>query len=171
MLRRPGVFLSRAKGFAPLARFGSGATLTRALAFGLPGLAVVAALGGVWLGLGEPTLAGLSVEAPGGHVQWVDPASLSWAVGIRPGQLVVESVDALAPGGWVVVTADGADQHAVRAAAFRISLRVGLVGSIAALAFGLVGLVAARRRRRRAELFGTLGVALAWIPLAASHDL
>jgi signal transduction histidine kinase len=137
----------------------------------LPDLAVVAAIGGLWPGHGDSTLAGLSVEAPGGHVQWVDPASLSLAVGIQPGQLVVESFDALAPGGWVVVTADGDDQHAVRAAAFRITLPVGLVGSIVALAFGLAGLVAARGRRRRAELFGTLGIALAWIPLAASHVL
>jgi signal transduction histidine kinase len=171
MLQRLGTSLAQGKGFAPFLRIAARANLTRALAFGLPGLALAAAVSGLWLGLGEPLLSGLSLEAPGGHVQWVDPASLAWEVGIRPGQVVVESVDALAPGGWSVVTAEGTVEHAVRAAALRVGLRVGLVGSVAALALGLVGLVAARRRRRRAELLGALGMAMAWFPLAASHDL
>jgi signal transduction histidine kinase len=169
MLQRPGASLSIGKGFAPFSEPGIGATIARALAIGLPGIALVAALGGVWFGLGEPSLAGLSVEAPGGHVQSVDPASSAWAAGVRPGQVVVASADALAPGGWSVVTSDGVDEHAVRATSLRAGMRAGLIASGFALAL-VAGTAASRRRRRRAELFATVALSLGWVPFALAHD-
>jgi signal transduction histidine kinase len=84
---------------------------------------------------------------------------------------VVQAPDAENPGGWAIVTSDGIDEHALRASTQRLAMRLGLVGSLVALALALSGLIAARHRRRRAETLGTLGLLLAWIPLAVSHDL
>jgi signal transduction histidine kinase len=170
MVGRSGASLGAGEGFAPFPNLSGGAKVTRARALGLPVLALVAAACGLWIGLGEPTLSGLSLEAPGGHVQSVDPASLAWAAGIRPGQTVIDARDASEPGGWAVVTGDDTEQFAVRSGALGVTMRLGLLATTAALGLALAGIVAARRRRRRAELLGTFGIVAAWIPLAAIHD-
>lgn len=95
MDERVGASLSRRKGFTPSTGVGLSPTIGRSLGICLPAAALV----GLRIGLGEPTLTGLSLERPGGHVQSLDPTSLTWAAGICPGQIVVAQSDAQDPAG------------------------------------------------------------------------
>lgn len=169
MLRRVGASLPAGEGFAPSALTRSSAKLSRVLAVGLPLAAIVAGMAGLIAGLGKPMLTGLVLEPPGGHVQWVDPASLAWSSGIRPGQSIVSFVDASAAGGWSVVTSDDEGVHGLNERAATAILRLGIAPSTLAVMLGAVGMVAARRHRRRAESLGTAALFIAWVPLAASH--
>jgi signal transduction histidine kinase len=170
MLDRLGTTRSVDKGFAPSASLRYGVMLSRALAIGLPTGALLIGLGGLALGLGEPTLTGLSLESPGGHVISVDPTSLAWAAGIRSGQVVVSQADASDVGGWSVVTTSDGIEHGLSQAAAAADLRIGLLPAGAALLAGLLGLAAASRHRRRAESLGTVGLAVSGIPFAVTHD-
>lgn len=171
MVRRLGASLTRGQGFAPSTVLRSGATLWRALAIGLPAAAFLCGVIGVLSGLSEPTLTGLSLESPGGHVLSVDPTSLAWAEGIRAGQVVIRQLEASDPSGWALVTA-GADgtEYGVSVRAAMAIARLGLVAALAAMLLGLLGMAAAHRHRRRAEAVGAIGLVLASIPLAAIHD-
>jgi signal transduction histidine kinase len=171
MLRRLGASLSIPKGFAPSATPVSRATLGRALAFGLPVAALMAGLAGIAAGLAEPTLAGVVLEAQGDRVAFVDPGSLAWAEGIRPGQNVDVRIPGSAPDGWSLVTDDNGIEHGLSARAATATARLGVVPAAGACALGLLGIAWSARRRRRAELAGTVGLVLAWVPLAALHEL
>jgi signal transduction histidine kinase len=170
MIQRRGASLTGHKGFAPSKVVGSRARLSRVLAIGLPLAAVIAGTAGILAGLGEPTLTGISLEPPGGHVQSVDPGSFAWASGIRPGQLVVALSDALQAGGWSVFTAAGATEYGLTERAVIATMRLGLVPAVLAASLGLVAIVMAKRHRRRAESLGVVAIFIAWIPLAASHN-
>lgn len=168
MRTRVGASLAGTKGDTPSRIGHRAAILGRVLAFGLPVAAVLTGLGGVLAGLGEPTLSGLSLEPPGGHVVWVDPASLAWRAGIRPGQLVVELADSSEVAGWAVVTMDDIGPHALTSSAVAATLRFGLVPAALGAVLGMLGLVSGRHRRR-AELLGALALAIGAVPFAAAH--
>jgi signal transduction histidine kinase len=170
MDERVGATLRGDKGFTPSNRLALSATLSRALAFGLPAAAVFAGVIGVLVALAEPALTGVALEPQGVHVQSVDPGSLAWSAGIRPGQTVVSMGASGDPNGWWLITFDGIDEHALRQGAATATARLGIAPATIAVVLGLSGLVAARRHRRRAELLGSLGLFVAWIPLAASHE-
>jgi signal transduction histidine kinase len=144
--------------------------LTRILAIGLPTVAVLLGLGGVALGVGEPTMTGLSLEPQGGHVASVDPTSLAYAAGIRAGQRIVDETDASDRGGWSIITEDGAFEHGLSQAAATANARFGLAIAVVAVLPGLLGLAAAARHRRRAETLGTVGLVIATVPFAILHD-
>jgi signal transduction histidine kinase len=170
MDQRVGASLRRRKGFTPSTGVALSATIGRALGICLPAAALVFGLSGVAIGLGEPTLTGLSLEPPGGHVSSVDPTSLAWAAGIRPGQIVIAQSDAQDPAGWSVITRDGDRDHALTARALAAAVRLSVVGALAGTLLGLLGLAAAGRHRRRAECLGTIGLGAAFIPFAVTHD-
>jgi signal transduction histidine kinase len=170
MDQRVGESLFRRKGFTPSTGAGLSATFGRALGICLPAAALVFGLGGLAIGVGEPTLTGLSLEPPGGHVQSVDPTSLAWAAGIRPGQIVVAQSDAQDPAGWSVITRDGDRDHALTARALAAAGRLSVAGALAATILGLLGLAGAGHHRRRAEFLGTIGLGAAFIPFAVTHD-
>jgi signal transduction histidine kinase len=170
MLERWGTTRSPDEGFAPSALVRRWAMLVRALAIGLPAAALLSGLGGLAVGLDEPTLTGVSLESPGGHVISVDPTSDAWRAGIRVGQLVISQADESDPGGWTLVTADGNLEHGLSESAAAFSRRAGLIPAAIAMLAGLGGLVVASRHRRRAEAVGAVGLAAAAIPFAIIHD-
>jgi signal transduction histidine kinase len=172
MLRRLGASLRQTEGCTPSPGRLSPATLGRALAIGLPAAALVAGLGGVLIGIGEPTLTGVSLEPPGGRVISVDPASFAWAEGIRPGQLVLGETGAADPDGWAIETmdSDGTERRVSRGAS-AATVRLGLLPALVAIGLALVGLASATHRRRRAEWAGVVALEFAWVPFAAIHDL
>lgn len=94
MDRGLGASLPGTKGFTPSTGAGMTATMGRALGICLPALALIAGLIALGMAIGEPTLTGVELERPGGHVLAVDPESLAWASDIRPGQVVVAQIDA-----------------------------------------------------------------------------
>jgi signal transduction histidine kinase len=172
MIDRLGATRSTDKGFAPSTYARYQAMLSRALAIGLSIAALLFGAGGLMLGFGEPSLTGLLLESPGGHVTSVDPTSLAWAAGIRAGQVVVRETDASEAGGWsIVTTSDGLD-HGLSQSAAAASLRIGLIPAAAATLAGLAGFVVSgrRRRRRRGESLGTIGLVLSTLPFAVTHD-
>ena len=171
MARRLGASLWRAEGFAlsavknPHARFGA------VFAVVLPLIALGFALAGLLRGLDEPTLTGLTLEPPGGHVLFVDPESYAWAGGIRAGQEVIEQVPGSDSGGWAIATEGDGTEHRIARGAAVATARLGLAPGFLAVLLSLAGLASGQKRRRRAELFSTVALALAAIPLAAMHDL
>lgn len=165
-----GATLAVAKGNTPSRDRNRRAMLRKVLAVGWPVAAVLAGGNGIVAGVGEPTMSGVSVEPSGGHVLSVDPASLAWAAGIRPGQVVVRLSDSSDDRGWALVTNDGVGDRAITSSAVAATLRLALVPAALAAILGLVGLVSARFHRRRAELLGAVGLVVATIPFAAAHD-
>jgi signal transduction histidine kinase len=90
-------------------------------------------------------------------------------MGVRPGQLVLESTPGSDPGGWRLVTEDGGLEHAVSERAATASARASLVASGIGAVLGLLGLSASSRHRRRAEWLGAVALVMAAIGPAAMH--
>jgi signal transduction histidine kinase len=171
MARRLGASLSGAEGFAPSAIRDLRSRVGSTLALGLPLFALGFALIGLLDGLGEPTLTGLTLEPPGGHVVFVDPESYAWSGGIRSGQTVIEQEAGADTGGWAIATEGDGVEHRIARTAAMATARLGLAPALLALVLAFAGIVSARKRHRRAELAGVLGLVLSSIPITAIHDL
>jgi len=77
-------------------------------------------------------------------------------VGIRPGQPVVARVPGSGPDGWSLITDDNGIEHGLSERAAMATARLGILPSAAGAALGLLSLASSARRRRRAELAGTV---------------
>jgi len=163
--RVPGNTLAPGKGVAVLRGEGLGYTVRRATV-------TVAAIAGLLGGVAGTAAAlqgeadpGVSLEAPGGHVQQALPTGFAWWAGVRAGQTVVSLAPASDPNGWQLTTSDGARTFTVRAAPFDEALSDSAALGAFAIVLGSLALLFVRTRR------AWVAPAAAWALVAASTPL
>lgn len=134
-------------------------------------IGLVVAVFGLASALGGSVAPGVVVAPDAGVVLEVDPSSLAWRDGIRPGQVVVALAAADEAEGWAIATREG--NSTLRSAAAPQSRLLQATQPVAALAL-VVAVIAVIRLpggRRGAEAMASLAVVFASLPLAVEGQL
>jgi signal transduction histidine kinase len=108
--------------------------------------------------------AGLAIDDHATVVLEVQRGYPAWAVGIRPGQRIVEHRSGDQPGGWWIATEDETGRRGLGTAPYETMLRLTVVASMAALGCALLALVLLGLRRRRAATLAVLAFSIAAVP-------
>ena len=111
--------------------------------------------------------AGLMIDDHATIVLEVQRGYPAWAVGIRPGQRIVEFRTGDQPGGWWIVTEDDTGSRGLGIAPYEAMLRFTVVAPLAGMGCALLALVLLGLRRRRAATLAVLAFPLAAVPYLA----
>ena len=146
------------------------ATMDGVLAVAVAGSAIVSAMLAAATVAFPQVASGVTAEDAGGRIHAVEPGSVGWQDGIRPGQTVVSLRAADEAGGWRLVTeADGKVMESTVARHER-KLRASwplMVGSVGA---AVASTALFRRQRREAHMAASVAVVLAAVPMAVTAN-
>lgn len=140
------------------------------LAAAVSGSAIVSAMLAVAMVAAPQVSSGVTAEDVGGRVLAVEPGSVGWQDGIRPGQQVISLRAVDEAGGWRLVTeADGQVMQSTLARHER-KLRASWPLATGAAAAALASAALLRYRRREAHLAAAAAVVLAAVPMAVTAN-
>jgi len=169
-LRLRGTTLRHVKGSTPWSAGAAGRIVASLYASAIVVASAIAAVVALVLALTGSPSPGLVLDASAGMVVSVDPGGFGWRAGIRTGDRVAALSASDEEGGWSIETVDGIAQRRATVGAATDTLRLSTPLAAAAATLGLLGLVAVPTRRRRAELFAGLSLAIASVPLWLAGD-